>query len=68
MNGEAIVQKIAVTYSDGATDELDKGIVVRFESGEEPDEQKITLEMLSISRAELLDFVAAIVDFLDKQL
>ena len=63
MDKNATAQKIIIQYQDGSSVELDKGIAVHFApSTEDPDSSVITLEMVSLSGAEVEDFIIAMVD------
>ena len=63
MENNKEAKKIIIQYSDGSSVELDKGIAVHFApSAEDPDCSVITLEMVSLSGAEIQDFIIAMVD------
>ena len=62
MNNDNSVEKITLTYSDGTTKDIDKGLVFRIKENPEKDTAEITADMVGMSGKDLFTVVQAAVE------
>ena len=61
-NNEKAVKKITLEYEDGSVEELEKGLVWRFDPLDDGDTVKITAELLNMTGRDLYTVVGAAIE------